>query len=89
MEYTSPEADTLYTIKERLDELTGGCESCLYLDGRFCERHGKMVGVGSPRCEFFARRLDSHLEEDQRKITQDYVNQILGLKGKYSKRLIA
>lgn len=85
---TGESMQTLLTIRDTLQVLTGACEVCQFNSDSFCEKNRWVIKEGDPRCDYFARRLSRQPGEDPTKArVQAYVNDILGIRGNTFQRL--
>jgi hypothetical protein len=81
------ELDVLYSIRDTLRALTGTCQVCQYSEDLICRKLGKNLGEGDA-CEYFVRRVPRAPTENPAKAhVQNYVDEVLGIKGKNAKRL--
>ena len=85
--FKQSQAEVLHSFRESLMLLTGGCEVCHHSVGSYCEMNKRPVKPGDPRCGYFAQRYEDS-EEASKAQVQRYVNDILGISGRNSKRLV-
>ena len=48
-------------VNATLGLMTAGCEVCSHSKGLFCDKLGRQVNLGDPRCEYFERRPSAKL----------------------------
>jgi hypothetical protein len=81
------ESEVLESIRTSLLALTSGCTACKYHVGGLCQIDRHPVKEGDVRCERFIRIHSGDPEEASRTQFQDFVNDILGIRGKTRTRL--
>jgi hypothetical protein len=80
-EVREADMETLLLIRDSLKEMTGGCEICRHSEGLICTVHWRSVKADDPRCDSFVRRTNYESGEDTaKKVIQQYVNGILGIR---------
>ena len=73
--------ETLFSIKDTLLLLTGGCEVAERREGLYCEKHGRPVQPGGRGCDYLSSHFSRGDSESRSKAQlQQYVNDILGIK---------
>jgi hypothetical protein len=81
LEESGADRKTLILIQDSLKEMTGGCGICLNREGTLCTIRALPVKESDPRCDSFERKVHYEANEDiSKKVIQEYVNGILGIR---------
>jgi hypothetical protein len=80
-EPTPAETQILFSIRDTLTLLTGGCDIIQRTEGVFCAKHDRPVISGESKCDYLASRFAKNVGEEASKgQLQQYVNEVLGIR---------